>query len=196
LRERAIIGAFGLAVVLFATIGAVAFVHLGRFGEQAHWVHHTQQVLTRLEQTLGTMRDIQTGQRGYLIAGDERFLDPYESGLDAVRERLDDLAALTADNPAQQERLAALRPIVEQKIAFVTETVELFRTGEREPPELLHLIFDPFRRAAERKRMKSVGLGLGLYLALQVVRAHEGTIDVESSAEGGTLFRVRLPRHG
>jgi phosphoserine phosphatase RsbU/P len=74
--------------------------------------------------------------------------------------------------------------------------IEVRNWGNPIPPELLPLIFDPFRRAAERKRMKSVGLGLGLYLAMQVVRAHHGTIDVESSAEDGTVFRVSLPRHG
>jgi signal transduction histidine kinase len=42
--------------------------------------------------------------------------------------------------------------------------------------------------------MKSIGLGIGLYLAAHIVHGHGGTIDVASSAEGGTVFRVALPR--
>lgn len=72
--------------------------------------------------------------------------------------------------------------------------IDVHNSGNPIPPELMPLIFDPFRRAAERKRMKSIGLGVGLYLAAQVVRGHQGTIEVQSSAEGGTTFSVHLPR--
>jgi signal transduction histidine kinase len=72
-------------------------------------------------------------------------------------------------------------------------TIEVLNQGDGIPPELIPLVFDPFRRAAERKRMKSVGLGLGLYLALQTVRAHRGTIDVQSAETTGTIVRVLLP---
>ena len=57
-------------------------------------------------------------------------------------------------------------------------------------PELLSVIFDPFRRA-------SVGdgrIGLGLYIAHEIVAAHGGTIAVESTAQDGTTFTVTLPR--
>jgi signal transduction histidine kinase len=57
------------------------------------------------------------------------------------------------------------------------------------PSELLPHIFDPFRRGARDGH----GLGLGLYIADQIVRAHGGAIDVRSAAEGGTTFRVTLP---
>ncbi|HEY7958028.1 MAG TPA: ATP-binding protein, partial [Polyangia bacterium] len=73
-------------------------------------------------------------------------------------------------------------------------TVEVHNQGAPIPPELMPVLFDPFRRAAERKRMKSTGLGLGLYLAQQIVAAHGGRIAVDSSAESGTTFKVVLPR--
>jgi PAS domain S-box-containing protein len=56
------------------------------------------------------------------------------------------------------------------------------------PPELLPRIFDPFRTLQHRR-----GLGLGLYIAEQIVKGHGGTIDVRSSADGGTTFTVELP---
>jgi two-component system, sensor histidine kinase and response regulator len=52
-------------------------------------------------------------------------------------------------------------------------------------------LFDPFRRGTVPARDS---LGLGLYIVKQVVRAHGGSIDVRSSAEEGTTFRVQLPR--
>jgi PAS domain S-box-containing protein len=60
------------------------------------------------------------------------------------------------------------------------------------PPELLDVIFDPFCRGAARR--DGGGLGLGLYIVRQVVMAHGGTVSVDSGAERGTTFTVRLPR--
>ncbi|MET0552621.1 MAG: hybrid sensor histidine kinase/response regulator [Vicinamibacteria bacterium] len=60
------------------------------------------------------------------------------------------------------------------------------------PPALLPRVFDPFRREA-RPNGKSDGLGLGLYIAQQIVQAHGGAIAVES-AGGRTTFTVTLPR--
>jgi signal transduction histidine kinase len=56
-------------------------------------------------------------------------------------------------------------------------------------------IFDPYRRGADRRGTH--GLGLGLYIARQIVVAHGGEISVSSTVDGGTTFAVRLPRgHG
>jgi signal transduction histidine kinase len=59
---------------------------------------------------------------------------------------------------------------------------------------LLPLLFDPFRRAKE-PRGRADGLGLGLYIAERIIRAHGGRIEVASSAEAGTRFEVIVPCH-
>jgi signal transduction histidine kinase len=64
-------------------------------------------------------------------------------------------------------------------------------------PGLLSRIFDPMKRRASngaRSSGASSHLGLGLYIAERIVTAHNGRIDVESSASAGTTFTVRLPR--
>lgn len=60
------------------------------------------------------------------------------------------------------------------------------------PPELLPRIFDPFRIGHDPAQR--TGLGLGLYITKQIVEAHGGSVDVESSIDAGTIFTVRLPR--
>jgi signal transduction histidine kinase len=60
------------------------------------------------------------------------------------------------------------------------------------PPELLPVLFEPFRRAAGDNSPR--GLGLGLYIVRQLVEAHGGTIDVRSTAQEGTTFTIELPR--
>ncbi len=63
--------------------------------------------------------------------------------------------------------------------------------GEPIPEEIMPVVFDPFRRGTSEAT--TTGLGLGLYIAQQVVLAHGGEITVESRAGHGTTFHVRLP---
>jgi two-component system, sensor histidine kinase and response regulator len=69
--------------------------------------------------------------------------------------------------------------------------VEVHNGGEI-PADVRAQLFDPFRRGPQARGQD--GLGLGLYIARQIVMAHGGTIDVTSSREAGTTFRVHLPK--
>jgi PAS domain S-box-containing protein len=61
------------------------------------------------------------------------------------------------------------------------------------PLELLPRLFEPMA-GGDRRRSNSRGLGLGLYISREIVKAHGGEIHVDTSPEGGTTFSVRLPR--
>jgi signal transduction histidine kinase len=60
-------------------------------------------------------------------------------------------------------------------------------------PELLRDVFLPFRRSREASIHRSGHVGLGLYIAHEIVHAHGGTLDVRSD-EGSTTFSASLPR--
>jgi signal transduction histidine kinase len=68
--------------------------------------------------------------------------------------------------------------------------VEVHNEGEPIPPAQLSRLFDPFRRAYH----KGHGLGLGLFIAREIVRLHSGQIEASSSGSAGTTFRILLPR--
>jgi two-component system, sensor histidine kinase and response regulator len=61
------------------------------------------------------------------------------------------------------------------------------------PPDLLPALFDPFR-GTQRQAGRTEGLGLGLYIVRQIVVAHGGTVDVQSSDDNRTVFVVKVPR--
>ncbi|MFW6093247.1 MAG: ATP-binding protein [Pseudomonadota bacterium] len=73
--------------------------------------------------------------------------------------------------------------------------IRVHNEGGGIPPELRSAIFDPFSRGAlDANRPNDEGVGLGLYIARQIVEAHHGTIEVTSSEDQGTTFTARLPR--
>jgi methyl-accepting chemotaxis protein len=125
---RRLIVSFGLAALTLVVIAAVSYRNTYRLIENDAWVAHTYQVQAELADVLSELKDTETGQRGYLITGDDSYLAPYQSGLAAVKGTFEDIRRLTADNPNQQRRLAALSPLIEAKLAELKQTIDLRRT--------------------------------------------------------------------
>jgi signal transduction histidine kinase len=69
--------------------------------------------------------------------------------------------------------------------------VAVTNAGDLIAPETLTKVFEPYWRASNSK--PGGGLGLGLYICKQIVRAHDGILEVRSSADLGTRFTARLP---
>jgi signal transduction histidine kinase len=72
--------------------------------------------------------------------------------------------------------------------------VEITNAGVPIPADLVPHLFEPFRRGTDERTQRRKGLGLGLYIAVQIAAAHGGTIRVRSDEARGTTFTVRLPR--
>jgi PAS domain S-box-containing protein len=73
-------------------------------------------------------------------------------------------------------------------------SIAVTNQGDPIPVDLLPVLFDPFRRGRSAGTKNRRGIGLGLYIADQIVAAHGGRIDVRSDSESGTTFTVRLSR--
>jgi methyl-accepting chemotaxis protein len=120
---------FGLAALTLVTIAVVSYRNASRLIENDAWVTHTQQVRTELADLLSELKDAETGQRGYLITGDESYLAPYQSALTAIKGTLDDVRRITSNNPDQQRRLSAISPLIDAKLAELKQTIDLRRTA-------------------------------------------------------------------
>jgi len=66
--------------------------------------------------------------------------------------------------------------------------------GDPVPDEVLAHAFEPFHKGPEETSRRSSGLGLGLFIAREIVRGHRGEIAIQSEEDSGTLLTVKLPR--
>lgn len=116
---------YGLAGLTLLLVGATAYRTTGGLIENNDLVDHTYLVKERLANLLLDLVDVETGTRGYVITGDDGFLEPYKSGTEAVKAHLSELQQLTADDPTEQRRLAALQQTIATTLSYSAHAVAL-----------------------------------------------------------------------
>ncbi len=120
----------GLAAVLvfFLISGGIAYLNIRTLREDNQMVVHSHQVIITLDGLLSTVRDAETGQRGFLLTDNEHYLEPYNAALLTATSQLDELSQLTRANPQQQDRIGPLKLHIEAKLAVLEQTIDLRRT--------------------------------------------------------------------
>ena len=119
----------GLAIVLafFLVSGAIAYRNVEVLRTNNQKILHSHTVLISLDELLSTAQDAETGQRGYLLTGNGKYLEPYQNAVAAVGSRIDTVAALTRDNATQQTNLVQVKRHIDAKLAELKETIDLRR---------------------------------------------------------------------
>ena len=117
-------------VTLIVALGVAAlFWALGRLDAAAADRGHCWLVVNRANELLSELKDVETGQRGYLLTGDEAFLGPYLMVRNRVTGHLQELRDLTA-LPDAQARVDAAKPLIGAKLAELDQTIALRRNHD------------------------------------------------------------------
>lgn len=99
-------------------------------GERLAWVIHTHEVISESKTFLGHLRDAETGQRGYLLTLDPKYLEPYEIGISGSKYILNRLKGLTRDNSYQKKELEQISELMTAKFSELSETIRYADSGE------------------------------------------------------------------
>ncbi|WP_223528429.1 response regulator [Pseudomonas sp. GL-R-19] len=93
------------------------------------WVQHTDRVINNANEALKLTVDLETGMRGFLLSGDEHFLDPYETAKPRIAVALNTLLELTADNPLQTDRVLRLQALQLEWASYAQSMIDLQRSS-------------------------------------------------------------------
>ncbi|TWC23005.1 MULTISPECIES: response regulator [unclassified Pseudomonas] len=93
------------------------------------WVGHSDRVISNANEAIKLSVDLETGMRGYLLSGDEHFLDPYEIAKPRIAVALETLLELTADNPIQTERLHKVQALQTEWANYAQSMIDLQRSS-------------------------------------------------------------------
>ncbi|MBE9225167.1 CHASE3 domain-containing protein [Phormidium sp. LEGE 05292] len=123
--QQKVIAGFGFASALLIIASVAAYNSANRLTEASAKELHTKVVLVKLEEVLSELKDAETGQRGYLLTGEDIYLTPYYTALPKLNKEIQELRKLTSDNPNQQQQVNNLKPLIDQKLAEIQQTITL-----------------------------------------------------------------------
>jgi CheY-like chemotaxis protein/CHASE3 domain sensor protein len=106
--SQKILAGFIVCAIILASVAIFSFRNSEKFIATNQLVNHTREVLDEFNMVLTATVDAETGVRGYVISGNEIFLEPYNASRQDIREHIEKIKTLTADNPAQQHNIQAL----------------------------------------------------------------------------------------
>ncbi|RZM04670.1 MAG: histidine kinase, partial [Pedobacter sp.] len=121
---RTVQAGFGFSLLLLIATSVASFYSIRNLVLSSERVNHTNRVLQELENVISFAKDAETGQRGYLITGDQLFLEPYVGSYKRTVNSLDTLISLTQDNPSQAPLLQRLRTILDDKFKIMDKSIE------------------------------------------------------------------------
>ena len=121
-----------LALAIIIGLGSSMIVSLQTLIENYKELHQTLLTQSKLQELLAQLIDTETGPRGYVIMGDEKFLIPYYDAISprgGVIQHLHELRQMTASDPQLRSSFDKLEPLITAKLAFMKKVVALRRTA-------------------------------------------------------------------
>src|SRR5204863_383597 len=144
------------------------------------WVDHTRQVTIELERVRAGLLNAENAERGFLMTGNENFLESFEPNLDRTSRSLQSLRDLTFDSPMMQEDLNRLEEMVAERTAAMQRHVEARRESVIDPA-------DSYTAMEEAKRMMD-----GIRGKIREMEAEEDSLLKERSEEARVASRTTL----
>lgn len=125
--ERLFLLLAGLVVVLS---GVLAYNSWNGYRRTSAQARATREVVERTVALLSSLKDAETGQRGFLLTGEDRYLEPYRQALTEISPELEALANSEefVGRPEQLGRISQLRPLVTERLDQLAQTTELRRS--------------------------------------------------------------------
>ncbi|HEY4328923.1 MAG TPA: PAS domain S-box protein, partial [Phycisphaerae bacterium] len=119
-----------LAFMALMIVASVAFMYLAGIWavESSENARHKQQVIAALNNFLSTLKDAETGQRGYLLVDEDRYLAPYQTALAMMATRLEKIDALVESQDIDAADAAMLKQLAGDKLTELNRTIEVRRS--------------------------------------------------------------------
>jgi len=115
----------GLGSMILVGLNGLFYWSFIQQKETTERVAQSRLTLQKLESVLSSVKDAETGQRGYLLTGQESYLEPYKLALKKIDQQIEQLKTLTVADPYQQQQIVSLKPLIAQKLVELKETIDL-----------------------------------------------------------------------
>lgn len=156
---------FGLSLLLVIISAIASYISIHNLLSNAEKVDQNSNVVWKLESIISTVKDAETGQRGFLLSGDDLFLQPYYGADQKVFSTIEEINRLTSTDPVQQQhvmrlksavttRLKRLEQLITEKRIGKTITIAQLKQGKAEM-DALRLVISNMESQAQRALLAS-----------------------------------------
>lgn len=171
------------ACLIGVGVGGLAYRSMQAATESGQREAHTRAVMSQLDEFLSSLKDAETGQRGFIITGQPEYLEPYHASVGLFAAQLERLRLLTTGNPRQQQRIAALTQGAQERMAIPRETIAVRQTqgllaaseavkalaGKKSMDQLRALVAQAKTEEAENLKSHATQSGASLRRTLEAV---------------------------
>ena len=132
-RSKSIVGiAVGVSSIVLIVAGVIAHRSVQLLADTSDEILQSKELELSLERLLSSVRDAETGQRGYIVTGSEPYLFPYDAALREIDSRLSTVEVRMQARDGSVEEVQGLRQLVTLKLDELARTIELYRDGQRD----------------------------------------------------------------
>jgi PAS domain S-box-containing protein len=120
---------YGISIFILLVVGAFSYTTINNLLSSNNAVSQSNQVIRKLEATISMMKDAETGQRGYLLTNQVKFLEPYRGSYQKAMGLVSQVKALTIDNPEQQQNIRTIRKIMITRLDVLQALIDKRQHG-------------------------------------------------------------------
>src|SRR5882762_2476765 len=135
--NKKILSGFIICSMVMFVVAIISFRNSEKFIDTNQWVNHTHEVLYELDQISGSAVDAETGARGFVITGEENYLEPYNTSRATLAEHVNKATALTKDNPAQQRNIEGIQKLITAHLGHLETCIQLRKVKDFENAKAL-----------------------------------------------------------
>lgn len=126
--EKKVASGFAATLLFLAVVSGISYWSVTRLARLAEQVDRSNQRLQRFEHLFSSLKDAETGQRGYLLTGQSAYLTPHRLGVQSAQLELQDLDKLIGTNGDQRQQITALKSLISTKLTELDRTIQLRQT--------------------------------------------------------------------
>ncbi|HUK91087.1 MAG TPA: CHASE3 domain-containing protein, partial [Blastocatellia bacterium] len=122
-QSRVLSVVFVLLAVFLLINGFISLRNISALSENDRWVTHTFEVMAKLDDVSSTVKDAETGARGFMLTGNEAYLETGPEVGSQIDDDLKNLSELTSDNPEERRRIEELGPLIHSRLDRLQEAI-------------------------------------------------------------------------
>lgn len=123
--KRNLLFGLGLSMALLLVSSTTSYISIKNLIENAQMVRESNRVIKNLDDVLSLLKDVETGQRGYLLTGEEQFLKPYNDALKEISTSYNRLEVDVNKTPTQIKNLEHLKSTIDSRLAILDQNLNL-----------------------------------------------------------------------